>query len=183
MNCNVNFKGRLDISEVEADKARWRNISKIFKEETKGINYETRVYYSGDKIQIFTDRIDRKNRPSDIVDKFESRDLYIPEEGAKDLLAQPDDVVAKVLAEHVKFVQKLDNSCKLANTMLNKAFGKLCAMFEANGFDTECVYKMFGGMDCRELGRSKVVSEYQALKKLPGLEDADGFYRLEVIKY
>lgn len=38
MDCSVNFKGRLDISEMTTNKARWKNIAKMFKEETKGIN-------------------------------------------------------------------------------------------------------------------------------------------------
>lgn len=42
MDCNVNFKGRLIINGMTKDKNRWAAIAKRFKEETKGINYESR---------------------------------------------------------------------------------------------------------------------------------------------
>ena len=45
MNVNVvnspNFQARLDVSNVRTNKARWQNIAKIFKEETKLIPDET----------------------------------------------------------------------------------------------------------------------------------------------
>lgn len=31
MDCSVNFKGRLDISEMTTNKARWKNIAKRLK--------------------------------------------------------------------------------------------------------------------------------------------------------
>ena len=38
---NTNFQARLDISNVKSNKARWKNIAKVFKEETKLIPDET----------------------------------------------------------------------------------------------------------------------------------------------
>lgn len=38
---NTNFQARLDISKVKTNKARWQNIAKIFREETKLIPDET----------------------------------------------------------------------------------------------------------------------------------------------
>lgn len=38
---NTNFQARLDISSVKSNKARWKNIAKVFKEETKLIPDET----------------------------------------------------------------------------------------------------------------------------------------------
>lgn len=32
MDCNVNFRGKLDISGITTNKARWKNIAKMFKE-------------------------------------------------------------------------------------------------------------------------------------------------------
>ena len=46
MDYNVNFKGRLIIDGMTQNKTRWKNIAKIFKEETKGINYESRIFYA-----------------------------------------------------------------------------------------------------------------------------------------
>lgn len=38
---SINFQARLDVSKVKTNKARWQNIAKIFKEETKLIPDET----------------------------------------------------------------------------------------------------------------------------------------------
>ncbi len=62
MDCNVNFKGRLIINGMTKDKNRWAAIAKRFKEETKGINYESRIFDDKGKLEIYTDRLNRKKQ-------------------------------------------------------------------------------------------------------------------------
>ena len=173
MEYNVNFKGRLVTDGITANKARWKNIAKIFKEETKGINYESRVFNNGNTLEIFVDRIRQKNKAYNYVDEFESREAILTLEGTKELLSQSDNIVAKTLAEHLKFVQKLDNNCKLANKTIDKAFNNIYNIFTKNGFNTEYVDKMFEEIYASELGSTKVVHEYKNLRNLPGFKDAE----------
>jgi hypothetical protein len=77
------------------------------------------------------------------------------------------------LAEHLKFVQKLDNNCKLANKTIDKAFNNVYNIFTKNGFNTEYVDKMFEEIYASELGSTRVVQEYKNLRNLPGFKDAE----------
>ncbi len=173
MENNVNFKGRLLIEGITVNGARWENIAKIFKEETKGINYESRVFNNDKKLEIFVDKFKRRNKGFDYIDEFEPRQALLTSEGTKELLSLPDNIVAKTLAEHLKFVQKLDKSCKLADENIDKAISKVHDIFTKNGFDSEIVEKMFEDVYASELGSTKVVNEYKNLRNLPGFKDAE----------
>ena len=173
MDCNVSFNGRLVVVGMTKNNARWKNIAKIFKEETKGIDYESRIFDNDNRLEIFVDRINRKNRTFDYIDEFNSREAILTEQGSKELLAKPDNMIAKILAQHVKFVQKLDNGYKLAEKTIDDAYDKVYKIFVKNGFDTKHVNEMFDNVYALELGNSKVVSEYNDLRKLPGFKDAE----------
>lgn len=175
LDYNVNFKGRLVIDGITQNKSRWKNIAKIFKEETKGINYESRVFSDTGVLEIFVDRFERKNRAYDYISTLETREAILSEQGTKKLLAKSDRVIAKVLAKHLQFVQKLDESCKSAEEMIDKAYNYVYNIFQKNGFDpvqTNYVKEMFENIYAMELGTNKVLPEYKALKKLPGFNDA-----------
>ena len=172
---NVNFKGRLVVDGITQNKTRWKNIAKIFKEETKGINYESRVFTDTGVLEIFVDRFERKNRAYDYISDLETREALLSEQGTKDLLAQSDNVIAKILAKHLQFVQKLDESFKSADKTIDKAYNYVSNIFQKNGFDTKqtnYVNEMFDNIYAMELGASKVRPEYKALKELPGFKDA-----------
>ena len=176
MEYNVNFKARLVVNGITKNKARWENIAKIFKEETKGINYESRVFNDSGVLEIFVDRFERKNRAYDYISDLETREAVLSEQGTKDLLAQSDSVIAKILAKHLQFVQKLDESCKSADTIIDKAYTYVYNIFQKNGFNTEqtnYVNEMFENIYAMELGANKVLPEYKALKELPGFKDAE----------
>ena len=173
---NINFKGRLNINGITKDKARWKNIAKIFKEETKGINYESRVFDDTNVLEIYVDRFERKNRAYDYISDLETREAILSKQGTEDLLAQSDNVIAKVLAKHQQFVQKLDESCKTADAVIDKAYNYVYNIFQKNGFNTNqvnYVNEMFENIYTIELGAKKVMPEYTALKKLPGFKDAN----------
>ena len=176
MDYNVNFKGRLVIDGITQNKSRWKNIAKIFKEETKGINYESRVFSDTGVLEIFVDRFERKNRAHDYISELETREAILSDQGTKDLLAQPDSVIAKILAKHLQFVQKLDESCKSADAIIDKAYNYVYNIFQKNGFNlkhTNYVNEMFENIYAMELGAKKVLPEYKALKELPGFKDAN----------
>lgn len=83
MDCSVNFKGRLDISEMTTNKARWKNIAKMFKEETKGINYESSVYDDNKVLEIYVNRMSRRNRNFDYIDDLTPRTATLTPKGTE----------------------------------------------------------------------------------------------------
>ena len=173
MNCNVNFKGRLNTDGITENNNRWKTIAKIFKEETKGIDYESRIYDNTDRLEIYVDRIERKNRKYDIIEDLTTREAILTIEGTKELLSQPDDIIAKTLAKHLQFVKKSDDSYKQADVMLDDLFDNVCKIFKKNGFGTECVHEMFENVSARDLSQLKIAPEYKALKELPGFKGAE----------
>lgn len=172
MDCNVNFKGRLIVDGMQKNQARWKNIAKIFKEETKGINYESRIFNTKNGLNICVNRMERKNRNFDYIEDLTTRQANLTKQGTKELLSQSDDTIAKTLAKHLQFVQKLDESCKLADTILNNSYDKVLKIFKKNGFSTGFVLRMFDTVYVEEMGQSKMLSEYKALKELAGFKDA-----------
>ena len=173
MDCNINFQGKLVVGGVAANNPRWRKIAQIVKEETKGINYESRVFETDGSLNVYVDRINRKNRKNiDCIDDFCSREANLTGQGTKELLSKPDNVVGKILAQHMKFVKNLDDSYKQADIMLDKAFEKVCNLFKKNGYDLEPVQEMFD-VSTRDIAMGKVSQEYRALRKAPGFQDAD----------
>lgn len=173
MDCNVNFKGRLIINGMTKDKNRWAAIAKRFKEETKGINYESRIFDDKGKLEIYTDRLNRKNRRYDCIDDLTSREAFLTEKGTEELLSQSDDVIARILAQHLKFVKKLDENFKQADVMINDLLEKVSRTFKRNGFDTKNISDVFNSDSPNYLAQVKVAPEYDALKKLPGFKDAE----------
>lgn len=173
MDCNVNFKGRLVVNGMTKNKTRWENIAKIFKEETKGINYESRVFDDNGTLEIFVNRFDNPRRKFDCIDDLTTREAVLSKKGTEALLSQPDNVIAKILAKHMQFVKKLDDSYKQAETMFEKVYNKVCNIFDKNGFDTECVNEMFEDVSTRALSQEKVASDYHELKGLIGFQDAE----------
>ncbi len=171
MDCNVNFKGRLVVDGMTKNKARWKNIAKIFKDETKGINYESRIFNKKGRLAICVDRMERKNRKFDYIEDLTTRRAILTKIGTKELLSQSDNTIAKTLAKHLQFVKKLDESCKLADTTLNNIYAKTLKIFKKNGFSTAFVLRMFDTVYVEELGQSKMLSEYKALKELTGFKD------------
>ena len=110
MDCNVNFKGRLVVDGMTKNKARWKNIAKIFKDETKGINYESRIFNKKGRLAICVDRMERKNRKFDYIEDLTTRRAILTKIGTKELLSQSDNTIAKTLAKHLQFVKKLDET-------------------------------------------------------------------------
>ena len=172
MDCNVNFKGRLIVDGITKNKNRWENIAKIFNEETKGINYESRIFDSSDKLEIYVDRMERKNRKYDYIEDLTTREAILTKKDSKELLSQSDKDIAKTLAKHLQFVKKLDESCKQASKMLDDSFDIMLKMFKKNGYNTEYVNKMFDNVYADEIGQSKVITEYKDLRELPGFKEA-----------
>jgi hypothetical protein len=173
MDYNVNFKGRLVIDGMTQNKTRWKNIAKIFKEETKGINYESRIFDNSNVLEVFVDRLPKKNRAYDCIDDFNSRELALTQKGTKELLAQPDGVIAKILAKHLQFIQNIDKYYKLAENTLDNAFGKVASIFEKKGFGIEHIQNIFDDVSPMALIEEKIISEEKELRILPGLKDAN----------
>lgn len=173
MDCSVNFKGRLDISEMTTNKARWKNIAKMFKEETKGINYESSVYDDNKVLEIYVNRMSRRNRNFDYIDDLTPRTATLTPKGTEELLSQPDDVIAKILAKHLQFVQKLDENCKKAENILNNAYYKVGKLLYKNGFKPENVDEIFSPISASEIGHKNVLTEYKSLRELTGFKDAE----------
>lgn len=173
MDSNINFRGRLVIDGMTTNKARWKNIAKMFKDETRGINYESRIFDDTNVIEIYTDRLPNKNRKYDFIDEFTSRDAILTNEGSEELLSQPDSVIAKILSKHLQFVKKLDDSCKQADKALNEAFSSVLKAFQKNDINRNYVDDMFENLPTAdEIGQIKVLPEYNELKELAGFKDA-----------
>ena len=173
MDYNVNFKGRLIIDGMTQNKTRWKNIAKIFKEETKGINYESRIFDDSNVLEVFVDRLPKKNRAYDCIDDFNSRALALTPKGTKELLAQPDGVIAKILAKHLQFIQNIDKYYKLADDTLDEAFGKIVKIFNKHGFNSKHIQNIFDDVYPTTLIEEKILSEEKELRNLPGLKDAN----------
>lgn len=179
MDCNVNFTGRLNIDYMPKNNARWKNIAKIFKEETKGIHYESGIQENNGVLEVYVNRLERKNRKYDCIDDLCSRMAILTKRGTKELLSQPDNVVAKVLARHMQFVKILDDNYKKADDIISKAYTKAYNIFKKNGFDTKSIDEMFESVCTDEIAQRQTASKYYELKKLTGFQDAEishGYY-------
>lgn len=73
----------------------------------------------------------------------------------------------------MQFVQKLDESCKKAEGVLDQAYRRVGELLSKNGFNAENVNEMLSNASASEIGQKKVLPEYNALKEMPGFKDAE----------
>ena len=118
-------------------------------------------------------RMSRRNRNFDYIDDLTPRTATLTPKGTEELLSQPDDVIAKILAKHLQFVQKLDENCKKAENILNNAYYKVGQLLYKNGFKPENVDEIFSPISASEIGQKNVLTEYKALRELTGFKDAE----------
>lgn len=155
MDNNINFTGRLLINGMTTDKARWKNIAKLFKEETRGTGYESRVFDDTGNLEVFVDRIERKNRKFDLIDDLTTREATLTPEGTQELLSQSDETIAKILSQHLKLVKNFDSSYKKASTVIDEAMNKVFKIFKKNNLGTESINDMFESVDPSDIRKSK----------------------------
>ena len=126
MNINsvnsTNFQARLDVSKVKTNKARWQNIAKVFKEETKLMPNETMKVVEHELDTSITGLLfdDMAN-----VGKIEA--ITFNETLAKLLEKNSDNAVAKKLA-------KLLDMGVVADSRKEKAFEKYQNLADKNSW-------------------------------------------------
>lgn len=132
MNVNsvnsTNFQARLDISKVKTNKARWENIAKVFKEETKLLPDE--------RMSIVEHELDTSiiGSPDEWLPNIGKVEALILNQTLQELLEKNSD------KSIVKKLIKLLNIGEIADARKEKAFEKFQSMGDKQSWISRDVF-------------------------------------------
>ncbi len=110
-NNNVNFTARLNLSEIKTNKQRWNNISHIFENKTKNIDYNVDLKMKDDSLDIFA-----YNQNENDFEHF----CTLSKESTKKLMAMDDEKISGKFEKLIRIFKDLDKTKTFTVEFLNK---------------------------------------------------------------